>query len=263
MPGIPPPLELGPGDSELFEVAVSTNDSDPRSTVSTGEPEVARTGGTRAYFEFVPWAIATEADGTRRTVRTDPQTDQDRGVKISEEHRELTASIDDSIAIPETEWDMLAGGISLGVAKGIGRAGVGLVTGAVETRKLPFTLTIGAMEYQSRVWNAFTEEERRLYSEEFSTYLIAMAVGNVENGLRDADQLKDAPGPRDGRGRSPVPGQRERDRRNPRVRSWGQLRSTGPAHRPRFGTEYARGHVHQGDLSEVRPGLVVGLRIPR
>ena len=191
LPGIPPPLVLGPGDSELFEVAVSTNYSDPRSNVSTGEPEVALTGGTRAYFEFVPWAIATEADGTIRTVRTDPQTDQDRGVKISDEHRELTASINDSIAIPETEWDMLAGGISIGVVKGIGRAGVGLITGAVDALKLPFTLTIGAMEYQSRVWNAFTEEERRLYSEEFSTYLVAMAVGNVENGLRDADQLKD------------------------------------------------------------------------
>lgn len=191
LPGVPAPLELGPNDSELFEVAIATGYSDPRTNLDTGDPEVAPTGGTRAYFEFDPWAIATEADGTVRTVRTDPQSDEDRGVKLADEHRNLTVSIDDSIAIPETEWVMLAGGIGVGVVTGIARAGVGLVVGVVETLKLPYTLTVGAMEYQSRVWNSFTDEEKTLYTQEMSTYLIAMAVGNVENGLKDADQLKD------------------------------------------------------------------------
>ena len=191
LPGIPGPLELGPGDSELFEVAIATGYSDPRTNLDTGEPEVAPTGGTRAYFEFDPWATATEADGTVRTVRTDPQTEEDRGVKIADEHRNLTVSIDDSIPIPELDYAMLAGGIGAGIVTGIVHAGVGLVVGVVETIKLPYTLTVGAMEYQSRVWNSFTEEEKALYTEELSTYVLAMAVGNVENGLKDAEQLKD------------------------------------------------------------------------
>jgi PKD repeat protein len=184
-----PPLRLEPGESRTFEVRIRTNYSDP--TALGAKPS----GGTRARITFEPWGRAVEADGTEKILRTytknAPGGTPDGQVKTTPGDLHHEVGIDDSIALPETSYTYLGAAIFKGAVEGVLNAGISLVYGLVDIAKMPYTVLRAAAEYQSKVWDSFTPEEREQFLTENSFLIVSILQRNVQLGLKDSKELYD------------------------------------------------------------------------
>jgi len=165
---VPPEFfTLDPGESKAFSVRATTSYSDPR---AMGWPPH---GGTHARLQFTPWGIATRDDGTEVAV-------DGSNTKATNESLKHEVSIDDSIALPETSYLSLFETITTGAMEGVGNFIAALPTMLISAVMLPYTLLRATAEFQSEVWNSFTEEERTEVSRS-AGYLAAKVL------MRNAD----------------------------------------------------------------------------
>ena len=152
-------LELGPGDSELFEVAIATGYSDPLTNCDTGEP-----GASAAVAPGHTWSSTRGRSPPRPTARCarcapirSPKT-----TGASRSRRSIVSTRLDRRLDPHPRDRLCAAGRRDRRWRGHRHrpCRCGLVVGVVETPlilKLPFTLSRG-FEFQSRVWNSSPEE---------------------------------------------------------------------------------------------------------
>lgn len=181
-PTPPPALILDPGQQRSFTVQITTAYSDPRTYPDQTGSKVAKTGGTRATLTFTPWAQATLDDGSTQIVRTpDVLSTQD----------DLThdVGIDDSIAIPTSNPAVLVGAFSAGTVQGIYNASTGLLWGAVDLAKLPFTSIMATGRFEAEVWASFTPEERANFLSSSTPAAVAILSRNVDLGTQNTADL--------------------------------------------------------------------------
>ena len=199
------PLELEPGQKRTFQVRITTNYSDPRMY------EAAPSGGTRAYATFEPWGEAIERQDPdlegqdppeKVDIRTydeaepgdgsQPGDEPDAQVKADPTDLFKRISIDDSIEF-EADKDpaAVAAGIMLGAVQGLGNAAIAAVYSIPDLIKMPYTILVAAYDYQTKVWESFTEEEKELFLTETSFLIVSVLQRNVEFGLKDGKQLYD------------------------------------------------------------------------
>ena len=180
-------ITLKPGQRRDFQVRVTTNRSDPRAR------DVQPSGGTRLVLDFEPWAIATETDGSQTVVRTFDTNvagmDADGRVKAKAADLRVQVSIDDSIAIPEYPTSAYVAGIGVGVVEGLYGAGVMFVQSIPDIIRMPFTVVAGVSEYQSRVWAAFTEEEKAYVVDSMVFWIVPVLKKNYELAVQDGPEL--------------------------------------------------------------------------
>jgi hypothetical protein len=183
----PEPLELGPGERKNFQVRITTSYSEARAY------GVAPSGGTRAEIRFEPWAVATELDGTETVIRTydenKPGQEADGQVKATAEDLQLRVSIDDSVEMPKPNKAATVAAFLSGTVEGLYNAAIAGIYGVVDVVTMPVTFLVAAIEYQSKVWDSFTEEEKAEFLDS-STYLIAAVLArNYELGIKDGKEL--------------------------------------------------------------------------
>ncbi|MEZ5238835.1 MAG: hypothetical protein R2716_07755 [Microthrixaceae bacterium] len=197
-----PPMELEPRQKRTFQVRIRTNYSDPR--MYEAEPS----GGTRAYARFEPWGEAIErqdpnaedapekvdirtydeaspGDGSR------PGDEPDAQVKADPTDLFKRISIDDSIELPERDPVAIAAGIMKGAAEGLVNAAIAAVYAIPDLIKMPYTILVAAYDYQAKVWESFTPEEKELFLTETSFLIVSVLQRNVEFGLKDGKELYD------------------------------------------------------------------------
>ncbi|MGB3411260.1 MAG: hypothetical protein WBA45_08670 [Microthrixaceae bacterium] len=195
------PLVLEPGEKRTFQVRFTTNFSDPRMY------EAQPSGGTRAYARFEPWGLAEEVkdpnDGPPDVVeiRTYDEAKPGAGTALGEEpDAQVKAtsddlfkriSIDDSIELPSHPPTAIAAGIMLGAVQGLGNAAIAAIYAIPDLLKMPYTVLVAAYEYQTKIWDGFTDEEKDLFLTESSFLIVSVLQRNVEYGLRDAQELYD------------------------------------------------------------------------
>ena len=174
------PQYLEPGEEKEFTVRITTLASDPR---HGGDPKPH--GGTRANITFTPWGIATNPKGEQTVIKEDR-------IKSDASDLQLTISIDDSIPVPETDYLALAGGVMIGSVEAAGAMAAGLVLGAIEAVKLPYTVIAGASTYQSRVWSSFTEEEKNAFANNVGFLAASVLLRNYDMAQQDFASLWDS-----------------------------------------------------------------------
>ncbi len=195
------PMVLEPGQKRTFQVRFTTNYSDPRMY------EAQPSGGTRAFARFEPWGQAVEVrdpnDGEPEIVpirtydEVTPPTgdalgpDPDAQVLASPEALLQRISIDDSIEIPEKNPAAVAAGILLGAKDGLQNAAIAAIYSIPDLIKMPYTILVAAYDYQAKVWESFTDEEKDLFLTETSFLIVSVLQRNVEFGLKDGQQLYD------------------------------------------------------------------------
>ncbi len=193
------PLVLEPGEKRTFQVRFTTNYSDPR--MYGAQPS----GGTRAYARFEPWGQAVEVkdpnDGVPDVVdiRTYDEAksgngtalgeDPDAQVKAAPEDLFKRISIDDSIELPDHPPLGVMAGIILGAVQGLGNAAIAAIYAIPDLLKMPYTILTAAYDYQAKVWEGFTEEEKELFLTETSYMIVSILQRNVEYGIRDVGEL--------------------------------------------------------------------------
>jgi hypothetical protein len=180
------PRDLPPPEVWTLEENSTEKRFGVRVTTAYSEPALADEpprGGTRATLTFTPWGKVTLEDGTEKELKpTDILT-------IGENtHR---VSIDDSVAIPETSYALLAGAVSVGVIEGVYSFVASIPTMIKELVKLPYTILHAAVEFQSEVWTAFTPEEKEQFSRDVSYSAALVLVRNVEFGSRKFQDVWD------------------------------------------------------------------------
>jgi hypothetical protein len=184
-----PELELEPGAKTNFQVRITTNYSDPRLTGTQAS------GGTRAILRWEPWAVATELDGDEVIIRTydeaKPGQEPDGQVKATPADLRRVVSIDDSIALPPSNPTATATAFLAGTAQGLYNAAIAAVYAIPDLVKMPYSILRAAYEYQAKVWESFTAEEKDLFLTETSFLIVSVLQRNVELGLKDADELYD------------------------------------------------------------------------
>ena len=172
-------LVLAPGEEREFTVKVVTSWSDPRPNGG-----VRPSGGTRAELEFTPWGRATEADGTVTLVTPDL-------IDAPVEDRKIRVPIDDTIPIPTTNNAALGAGILVGTVEGTVAAGAAIITGIPDLFVAAYSVMAGATEYQKKIWDSFTEEERDLFVDETSFMVLSVLQRNLEFAESDGAELLD------------------------------------------------------------------------
>jgi PKD repeat protein len=174
------PLEtvvLEPGERIEFLVRINTGASDPRPGRA-----VNPSGGTRANIEFTPWGIATLEDGTEVDVVDDL-------IDSVDEQLDFSVSIDDSIELPETDELALSSAIFLGGIEGAVNSVVALIQGIIETPEMIHTALRATAEYQTKIWNSFSEEEKADFLDSSAQLVASVLYRNVEFARRDAPEL--------------------------------------------------------------------------
>lgn len=164
-------ITLEPGESVDFSVRVLTSWSDPRRIEGDH-----RHGGTWAELRFTPWGRATLEDGTEEIVRVDR-------VKASEDHLRRRVSIDDSIEIPPFDPRAFGGAIMVGGVEGVWNGTAATLWGVVELAKLPYTTLRATAEFQSQVWDSFSEAEKQAFVDDVALGAAAVLMRNVELGV--------------------------------------------------------------------------------
>ncbi len=172
-------LTLEPGESRDFTVRFLTGWSDPR-----GIEGENRSGGTFATATFTPWGVARNEDGTTEDITPTK-------VKATEADLTHRVSIDDSIAIPTTDPLALAGAISVGTLEGVWSGGASLVSSTVDLVKLPYTVIVATGEFQSQVWDSFTEDEKQAFAADTGLMVAAVLARNAEFGKQGTTALWD------------------------------------------------------------------------
>ena len=181
-PTPPPALTLDPGQQRSFTVQITTAYSDPRTYPDPTGSKVAKTGGTRATLTFTPWAQATLDDGSTQIVRTSD-------VLSTQDDLTHEVGIDDSIAIPTTPPAAYVGAFAAGTVQGIYNASTGLLWGAVDLAKLPFTSIMATGRFEAEVWASFTPEERANFLSSSTPAAVAILSRNVDLGTQNAADL--------------------------------------------------------------------------
>ncbi len=173
----PPPLILKPGDTERFTLEVLTAYSDP-----TGTGGVRRSGGTSATVGFAPWADVHFDDGT--TVQTS-------GLDVLTGPADLThrISIDDSVPIPQTSTTAIAAGLISGAAEGVWNAASGIVTGLISLPSVAASTLLAVTQYQQRVWDSFTESQKRQFSDHVASLVVPVLEANVKAAAEGVPKL--------------------------------------------------------------------------
>jgi PKD repeat protein len=178
---VPGALSLDPGDTKTFTLKVLTSYSEP-----TGAGRVKRSGGTSATVSFTPWAMVHDPDGNQFLTAADGSeilsTDEDLSHRVS---------IDDSIAIPEKEFSVLAGGVAVGAIDGVWNAASGLATGLIQ---LPNTAAAGLLavtNYQATVWNSFTAAQKEQFAQSTASAIVPVLQANIGLAAEGAAKLFD------------------------------------------------------------------------
>jgi PKD repeat protein len=171
---VPGALILQPGDTKTFTLKALTSYSEP-----TGGGGVIRSGGTSATFTFTPWAHVTLDDGTEYDTNTD-------GSEILSTAEDLSrrVSIDDSIPIPDygtvKNAAIIGGAIMYGGLEGTWNAASGMVTGLINLPNVSASTLWAAVNFQTKVWESFTPEERDAFAHETSYMIVSVLERNVE-----------------------------------------------------------------------------------
>ncbi len=185
--GEPPnPRDLPPPEVWTLTENSSEKRFGIRVTTAYSEPAVAEeapSGGTRTTLSFTPWGKVTLEDGTERELKPDDI------LRIGENTHRI--SIDDSIALPETSYALLAAAISAGVVEGVFSFVAAIPTMVKELVKLPYTILHAAVELQSQVWASFTQEEKEQFSRDVSFQAASVLVRNAEFGNRKFQEVWD------------------------------------------------------------------------
>ncbi len=187
---VPPgPLELAPSERKNFQVRIVTNYSDPRPDATQ------QSGGTRAYVRFEPWGLVTELDGTEHLIRTydenQPGQEPDAEVKATPADLQRIISIDDSVGLPEANKAATTTAFLYGTAQGIVNAAIASIYAIPDLAKMPVSILNAAYQYQAKVWDSFTEEEKAQFADETSYMIVSILQRNVELGTKDAGELYD------------------------------------------------------------------------
>lgn len=197
------PIVLKPGEKRTFQVRFTTNYSDPRTTGDNAS------GGTRAYARFEPWGQAIEVrspgdetppdvvdirtyDEAKPGVGSSPGEAPDAQVKASPEDLFKRISLDDSIELPSRASTAVAAGILLGGAEGLVNAAIAVIYSIPDLLKMPYSILVAAYDYQTKVWESFTPEEKDQFLTETSFMVVSVLMRNVEFGMRDSKELYDA-----------------------------------------------------------------------
>ena len=159
---VPGDLTLDPGETKDFILQVSTSYSDP-----IGKGEVGPSGGTRAEVTFTPWGTAKNEDDTTQDIT--PAL-----ILTTSDDLDRKVSIDDSIPIPEKNWGVVAGAMSVGAIQGVWNAATGTLWGLVALAKLPYTTLRAATEFQAQVWASFDSSEKDAFAQD--TGLLVAAI---------------------------------------------------------------------------------------
>ncbi|CAN5387340.1 hypothetical protein BH10ACT6_BH10ACT6_11740 [soil metagenome] len=170
---VPGALILQPGDTKTFTLKALTSYSEP-----TNAGGVIPSGGTSATFAFTPWAKVTLDDGT------DYLTNED-GSEILSTPEDLTrrVAIDDSIPIPDygtvQNAAIIGGAIMYGGLEGTWNAASGMVTGLINLPKVSASTLWAVVNFQTKVWESFTPEERDAFAHETSYMIVSVLERNV------------------------------------------------------------------------------------
>lgn len=196
------PLVLEPGEKKTFQVRFTTNYSDPAMYGAHAS------GGTRAYATFEPWGEAVEVQDPNATeepevvqIRTydeakpgngsAPGEEPDAQVKATSGDLFKRISIDDSIELPSHPPAAVAAGYMVGAVEGLANAAIATIYSIPDIVTMPYSILVAAYDYQAKVWESFTEEEKELFLTETSFLIVSVLMRNVEFGLRDAGELYD------------------------------------------------------------------------
>lgn len=186
-PVSPPPLQLDPSEEKYFEVQITTSYSDPRSY------DAESSGGTRANLAFAPWGFATELDGTEHLIKTydanQPGQEPDGQVRSTPADLNQVVSIDDSIELPPSNKPAVVAGYLAGTVEGLKNAAIAAIYSIPDLIKAPYTILRAAIDYQSKVWDSFTPQEREDFASEASYLIVSVLQRNVEFGIRDGKEL--------------------------------------------------------------------------
>jgi PKD repeat protein len=170
-------ITLQPGETQQFTLRILTSYSDP--TRIEGDN---RTGGTLAEAQFTPYGQATLEDGS--VVPIAPEQ-----IEASESALTHRVGIDDSIAIPTFDPIAFGQAILLGAVEGVWSATAAILASPIELGKLPFTILRATSEFQSAVWNSFTEEERAAFVKDAGFMAYSVLIRNADLGREDAGTL--------------------------------------------------------------------------
>lgn len=170
-------LTLEPGESRDFSVRFLTTWSDPRGIEGTNH-----SGGTFATATFTPWGEATLEDGTK----VDITPAKVRATEADLSHR---VSIDDSIEIPPFEFLPWAGAVTIGAIQGVLSATAAVISSTIDLIKLPYTVVVAASEFQSQVWDSFTDSEKQDFVNDTGLMVAAVLARNAEFGKEGAAAL--------------------------------------------------------------------------
>ncbi|MCB1256501.1 MAG: hypothetical protein KDB26_05310, partial [Microthrixaceae bacterium] len=115
----------------------------------------------------------------------------DAQVKATPDDLFKRISIDDSIELPTRPTSAIAAGIMVGAVEGLANAAIATIYAIPDMITMPYSILVAAYDYQAKVWESFTEEEKDLFLTETSFMIVSVLMRNVEFGLKDADELYD------------------------------------------------------------------------
>ena len=81
------------------------------------------------------------------------------------------------------------GAILVGAVEGVWSLAVGTLYGVLELVKAPYTILRATAEFQTQVWNSFTDAEKEAFADDATAMIVVILARNATLGRQNAGEL--------------------------------------------------------------------------